>query len=98
MYLAARPGGGQVQGSYRRDRKRQGVESSPFGLAYLGYGYGASGDRTSAEATLQKLNQMASQRYVSPVAEAIIYIGLGDHERALDRLEQAYQTKSSMLF
>ena len=41
---------------------------------------------------------MASQRYVSPVAEAIIYIGLGDHKRALDRLERAYQTGSSMLF
>ena len=39
-------------------------------------------------ATLEELNQMASQRYVSPVAEAIIYIGLGDHERALDRLER----------
>ena len=72
--------------------------SSPFGLAYLGYVYAASGDRTRAEATLQKLNQMASQRYVSPVAEAIIYIGLGDHERALDLFEEAYQTKSSMLF
>jgi hypothetical protein len=41
---------------------------------------------------------MASQRYVSPVAEAYIYIGLGDRERALDLLEQAYQSNSSMLF
>jgi adenylate cyclase len=72
--------------------------STPFGLGYLGYCYGASGDRTRAKDTLEELNQMASQRYVSPVAEATIYIGLGDHERALDLLEQAYQTNSSMLF
>jgi tetratricopeptide (TPR) repeat protein len=72
--------------------------SAPFGLGYLGYCYGASGDHTRAKATLAELNQMASQRYVSPVAEAYIYIGLGDRERARDLLEQAYQSNSSMLF
>jgi hypothetical protein len=29
---------------------------------------------------------------------AYIYIGLGDRDRALERLEQAYQSGSSMLF
>jgi hypothetical protein len=47
---------------------------------------------------LKELKQMASQRYVSPVAMAYIYIGLGDRDRALERLEQAYQSGSSMLF
>ena len=72
--------------------------SSPFEVALLGYCYAASGDRTRGKAMLEKLNQMAPRQYVSPVAEAHIYIGLGDRERALDRLEQAYQDGSSMLF
>jgi tetratricopeptide (TPR) repeat protein len=74
-------------------------ESSPWEVGLLGYCYAASGDRTRAKSMLEELNQMASRgRYVTPVAEAHIYIGLGDRERALDRLEQAYQTGSSMLF
>jgi adenylate cyclase len=72
-------------------------ESSPFGVASLGYCYAASGNSTGAKEMLKKLNLMASERYVSPLAEAFIYIGLGDRERALDRLEQVYQTGSSML-
>jgi adenylate cyclase len=78
--------------------KAKAQESAPFNVAFLGYCYAATGDRTRAKAMLKELNQMASQRYVSPVAEAYIYIGLGDRERALERLEQAYQTGSSMLF
>jgi tetratricopeptide (TPR) repeat protein len=74
------------------------LRSSPFGLAYLGYCYGASGERADAKATLEELHQMASQRYVSPVFEAIIDIGMGDSQQALDQLEQAYQSNSSMLF
>ena len=71
--------------------------SSPLEVAALGYCYGASGDRTHAKDMLEKLNQMAPRQYVSPVAEAEIYIGLGDRQRALDRLEEAYRKGSSML-
>ena len=78
--------------------KAKAQPSAPFDVAFLGYCYAATGDRTRAKAMLEELNRMASQRYVSPVAEAYIYIGLGDRERALERLEQAYQTGSSMLF
>jgi tetratricopeptide (TPR) repeat protein len=73
-------------------------DSAPFDLAFLGYCYAVTGNRTRAKAVLEELKQMASQRYVSPVAEAYVYIGLGDRERALERLEQAYRTDSSMLF
>jgi len=77
--------------------KARAQESSPFAAAWLGYCYAASGDRTRAKAMLKKLNRMASRQYVSPLAEAEIYIGLGDRQRALDKLEQVYKTGSSML-
>jgi adenylate cyclase len=80
------------------EKARLQESSAPFDVASLGYCYGASGDRTRAKAMLEKLNQMAARQYVSPVAEAQIYIGLGDRQRALDRLEQDYQTRGSMLY
>jgi len=78
--------------------KAKSHDSEPFDVAFLGYCYAVTGDRIRAKAVLEELNQMASQRYVSPVAEAYVYIGLGDRKQALERLEQAYRTDSSMLF
>jgi adenylate cyclase len=46
---------------------------------------------------LGELNQMATRQYVSPLAEALINIGLGERGLALDRLEQVYETGSTML-
>ena len=34
---------------------------------------------------------LAGERYVPPWARAIVYIGLGQKSRALDRLEKGYQ-------
>ena len=43
-----------------------------------------NGERGKAQAIIAELNQMSSQRYVSPLCAAIVYIGLGDKNRALD--------------
>ena len=79
------------------EKARLQESSWTWGVSKLGYCYGASGDRTHAEAMLDRLNQLASRQYVSPVLEADVYIGLGDRQRALERLEEAYQKGSSML-
>jgi adenylate cyclase len=44
-----------------------------------------------------ELNQMSAQRYVSPFCTALIYLGLGDKERALDGLEAAYEARSQWM-
>ncbi len=46
---------------------------------------------------IAELNQMSSRRFVSPFCTAIIYLGLGDKERALDGLENAYEVRSQWL-
>jgi hypothetical protein len=63
----------------------------------LAYAYAAAGERGKALAMIGELNQMSSQRYVSPFCTAPIHRGLGDKERALDGLEKAYEARSQWM-
>jgi tetratricopeptide (TPR) repeat protein len=58
---------------------------------YLGYAHAASGDAPRARAVLQELQELAKQRYVSPVVLAVVHVGLGEMEEALMLLEQGYR-------
>ncbi len=73
------------------------MAAPPYVAAYLGYSYGASGDRTHAMAIIEELNKRSLHGYVPPFNPAIVYLGLGDRERALSCLEQAYAAHSQML-
>jgi tetratricopeptide (TPR) repeat protein len=55
---------------------------------YLGYAYAMLGKRGRALAILKKLKTTTD--YVSPAELAILYIGLGDKDRAFQSLERAY--------
>lgn len=63
--------------------------------AQLGQALGMTGDIAEAERTLQEL---AERHYVSPYHMAYVYTGLGDHEKALDCLEQAYEERGGGLY
>jgi adenylate cyclase len=73
------------------------TDSPPFIAGWLGYTYAAAGERAKAEAMIAELNEMSSRRFVSPFCTAIIYLGLGDKQRALDGLEKAYEVRSQWL-
>jgi tetratricopeptide (TPR) repeat protein len=60
-------------------------------LAGLGQVYGLQGKRQEAEKVLAELIQRSKKTYVSPSFLASVYVGLGDRERTLSALEQAYQ-------
>ncbi len=62
---------------------------------FLGYAYAISGDRAKAEQALRELEELAKRQYVSPTAFATIYLGLGEKEKCLDWLEQAYEQQDS---
>jgi adenylate cyclase len=74
--------------------KARTMDSPPFVAGFLGYAYAASGDHAKARATIAELNQMSSRRFVSPSCSALIYLGIGDKQRALDGLEKAYEARS----
>ena len=71
-------------------RKAQSLDPNPFFMGGFGYALAVSGDRTKAEQILRDLEVMAKQRYVTPAARMIVYMGLGDKEKALDWLEICY--------
>jgi Flp pilus assembly protein TadD len=59
--------------------------------AALGYALAQAGQRNEAEEVLRQLEELSTQRYVSPVDMAMIHIGLEDNERAIEDLERAYE-------
>jgi serine/threonine protein kinase/Tfp pilus assembly protein PilF len=69
----------------------------PFVSAYLGYAYGAAGERQRAMAILGDLEKMAPDGRAPPYSAALVYLGLGDHPRALDNLERALGADSQMV-
>jgi TolB-like protein/Flp pilus assembly protein TadD len=64
---------------------------SDLDLASLGQVYARQGKKQEAEKVLDELVQRSKKTYVSPVHLATIYTGLGERERALSALEQAYE-------
>jgi eukaryotic-like serine/threonine-protein kinase len=69
----------------------------PRNLGVLGDAYGRAGRRSEAEKLSQELDKLSRTRYVSPVYNALIYMGLGDKPKALALLEKAYSERSDWM-
>ena len=78
-------------------KKATTMGAPPFVTAYLAYAYGAAGDRGRAMAELAELKRISKDGQVLPFNLALVYLGLGDHARALDNLERALAADSQML-
>ena len=77
--------------------RRSAELSNPIDLAALGHAYALYGQREKASEVLRDLRQVASKRYVSGYDLAIVYVGLGENDKALQSLEAAYQEHSSWM-
>ena len=69
----------------------------PHIVADLGYCYAISRMQTEARDLLRELEQLSRNRYVSPMALALIHLGLGEHDEAFRELERAYELHAPML-
>lgn len=67
--------------------------AGPYALAALGYVLARSGRRAEAEILLANLRARTRDGYVSPVAFAILHLGLEEWESALDFAEQAHRER-----
>lgn len=72
-------------------------KDDPEILGVLGYSYARAGDRSRAEGLLRQLRGLSSRRYVSPTSVAIVWVGLGEKDRAFEWLDEAYKTKDPLL-
>jgi tetratricopeptide (TPR) repeat protein len=68
--------------------------ANPLALSQLGHAYASSGKKREAEQALNELKEWSAHAYVPAYNFAEIYLGLGDKERALASLEQAYADRS----
>jgi serine/threonine-protein kinase len=67
-------------------------------LAQLGQAYARVGRTDKAREVLRRLEELATLRYVSPYHMAYVHTGLGEHDRAMDWLEQAYEERAGAVF
>jgi tetratricopeptide (TPR) repeat protein len=88
---------GKVNDAIAEIQKSKAMEAPPFVSAWLGYAYGASGDRTHALAEMEDMKKHSLHGYVPAFNLALVYLGLGERQRALDYLEQAYASDSEWL-
>ena len=65
--------------------------------AAAGYTLAVSGRSEEARAILDQLKTRAAQRYVPPSNLALVHLGLGEHDEALDRLEEAVEARDMLL-
>jgi len=63
-------------------------------LASLGYGLALAGREREAHALQLELDEISRKRHVESYAQALIYLGLGEHDRALAALERAQDERS----
>jgi len=61
----------------------------PSVLAAIGQVFALSGDRASAQGVLAKLTARASEVHIPSTSFAVVHMGLGENDRALDWLEKA---------
>jgi tetratricopeptide (TPR) repeat protein len=66
-------------------------------LSSLGHVYAESGRRDEAIKILNELLERSKSEYISPYDVAIIYVGLGDRERAFEQLEKAYNDRAGWM-
>ena len=67
--------------------------AGPYGTATLGYVLGRANKRSEAETLLHHIETMRGDMYVSPVACALLHLGLGDWEHALTDIEHAFEER-----
>jgi predicted Zn-dependent protease len=60
-----------------------------YPLALLGHAYGRAGRRSDAMHVLERLRALESKRLVRPTDYALVYLGTGEFDRAMDWFEKA---------
>jgi TolB-like protein/Flp pilus assembly protein TadD len=66
-------------------------------LADLGRAYALTGKTADAHKILDQLMERPGQAYTPPFEIALVYIGLGELDKALDWMEKAYEDRSAFM-
>lgn len=71
--------------------------NAPAVLSEIGFTYGMLNQRSDALKTLQIIGKNSNEQYVSSYVYAHVYLGLKDHNKFFQRLEESYEERSAFL-
>src|SRR4029077_9346212 len=87
---------GQLREAMAEYGKAAEITDDPIVLAMLAQGYAKTDQHEKARYLLSELEQLAAHRHVGPFTFALIHLGLGDKEKAIDELERAYRERADL--
>jgi adenylate cyclase len=69
----------------------------PLHIGVTAAAYARKGSETRARKCIDALSRLPEKQYVTPLAEAFAAIGMGDHDLAFQRLEEAIEHKTNFV-
>jgi Flp pilus assembly protein TadD len=90
---------GRQQEAVAELRKAAALPSSGvYELMYLGHALAVTGARLESRKVLDKMVSLSQGRYVPPSFIVVVYVGLGDRDRAFQWFEKAYAERSVQIW
>jgi len=86
---------GQLSDAIAEYSKAVELNDDPSVLALLGQAYARAGQRDEAQKILVRLSGEARSRYVQAYSFVLMYLALGDKERAIDEMERGYRERDA---
>jgi DNA-binding winged helix-turn-helix (wHTH) protein/TolB-like protein/Flp pilus assembly protein TadD len=93
-YMAQRALGDSL---YEFEEAKRLAPDDPYVDGLLGCAEALSGNTLAAQKLLEGLTLRSSEQYVPAFSIVLVYIGLGERDRALEWLERAYQDRSAYM-
>jgi DNA-binding winged helix-turn-helix (wHTH) protein/tetratricopeptide (TPR) repeat protein len=78
------------------EESRRITRDTGYAPGFLGYAQARSGDTPSSRRTLNQLTGLMQTQHVSPFGLAVLYVGLGQNEQAMEWLEKSYQARNTI--
>ena len=88
---------GMYQEAAAEAKKAGELSGNSQSQAYRAYALAKAGNLTEAREILDQLLKLSNEAYVPPYNIAVVYNGLGEREKTLDYLEQAYRQKNVLM-
>lgn len=89
---------GQAEDAVAILEKAMNLGREPMGIAYLGCAYARVGRLDDARGLLDELVARKARRYVPLRPFMLLYAALGDTERALETIDEAYEQRDPAVF
>ncbi len=83
---------GDTQAAIAEYKRAFELNDDPANVAFIAHAEASLGRQDEARKLLAQLTEEAGTRYVQPYAFALVHIGLGEKNQALDWLERGVQT------